>query len=93
MRAPLCVYAGTSCAAIFACCVAALRGAYGELLPLLSLLPQCAGLVGGRYYGVARGVTIVSMRVVNCARQSEWGDIAAAIEWALSDTQVCYGHV
>jgi subtilisin family serine protease len=44
-----------------------------------------AGTVGGRTYGVAKGATLVSLRVFDCAGQGYTSDVIAAFDWAFVD--------
>jgi subtilisin family serine protease len=46
-----------------------------------------AGTVGGANYGVAKGVSLVSVRVFGCSGGSQWSTIIAAVDW------VRYYHV
>jgi subtilisin family serine protease len=40
-----------------------------------------AGTVGGITYGVAQGVTLVAVRVLNCAGSGSWSGVIAGIDW------------
>ena len=40
-----------------------------------------AGTVGGSTYGVAQGVTLVAVRVLNCAGSGSWSGVIAGIDW------------
>ncbi|HSP40276.1 MAG TPA: S8 family serine peptidase, partial [Gillisia sp.] len=40
-----------------------------------------AGTVGGKNYGVAKKVDLVSVRVVNCIGRSTWARILLGVEW------------
>jgi subtilisin family serine protease len=40
-----------------------------------------AGTVGGSSYGVAKGVTLVAVRVLNCQGSGTWGGVIAGIDW------------
>jgi subtilisin family serine protease len=40
-----------------------------------------AGTVGGSSYGVAKGVTLVAVRVLNCAGSGSWSQVIAGIDW------------
>jgi hypothetical protein len=40
-----------------------------------------AGTVGGTEYGVARKVTLVAVRVLNCAGSGTWSQVIAGINW------------
>lgn len=44
-----------------------------------------AGTVGGTQYGVAKGVTLVSVRVFGCVGSSPWETILAAIDWVTAN--------
>jgi subtilisin family serine protease len=46
-----------------------------------------AGTVGGSSYGVAKGVTIVGVRVLNCAGSGTNSQVIAGINWVTSDHQ------
>jgi subtilisin family serine protease len=46
-----------------------------------------AGILGGATYGVARGVRIVSVRVLNCAGAGSSVDLISAIDWITYDHQ------
>ncbi len=46
-----------------------------------------AGTVGGATYGVAKGASLISVRVFGCSGGSQWSTIIAAIDW------VRYYHV
>ncbi len=43
-----------------------------------------AGTVGGTTYGVAKGVTLVRVRVLNCAGSGTWSGVVAGIDWVVS---------
>lgn len=40
-----------------------------------------AGLVGGTWYGMAKGVSIYPVRVFGCTNTSYWSDVIAGLEW------------
>jgi subtilisin family serine protease len=40
-----------------------------------------AGTVGGSSYGVAKGVTLVAVRVLNCNGSGSWSQVIAGIDW------------
>src|SRR5215218_4266026 len=40
-----------------------------------------AGTVGGSTYGVAKGVTLVAVRVLNCQGSGSWSQVIAGIDW------------
>ena len=40
-----------------------------------------AGTVGGATYGVAQGVRLVAVRVLNCAGSGSWSGVIAGIDW------------
>jgi aqualysin 1 len=40
-----------------------------------------AGTVGGQTYGVAKGVTLVPVRVLNCNGSGTWSGVIAGIDW------------
>jgi subtilisin family serine protease len=40
-----------------------------------------AGTVGGSSYGVAKGVTLVAVRVLNCNGSGAWSQVIAGIDW------------
>ena len=44
-----------------------------------------AGTIGGARYGVARGVTIVPVRVLNCAGSGTLSGVIAGIDWVISN--------
>ncbi|GHH77314.1 S8 family peptidase [Promicromonospora soli] len=44
-----------------------------------------AGTVGGSSYGVAKGVTLVGVRVLDCAGSGTWAGVIAGINWVASD--------
>ena len=44
-----------------------------------------AGTIGGSTYGVAKGVTLVNVRVLDCAGQGSYQNIIAAVDWVTAD--------
>ncbi len=46
-----------------------------------------AGTVGGSAYGVAKGVTIVAVRVLNCSGSGTNSQVIAGIDWVTQDHQ------
>lgn len=42
-----------------------------------------SGLAGGTYYGVAKGVTLVPVRVLGCDGTGSWADVIAGIDWVI----------
>jgi len=44
-----------------------------------------AGVVGGRTYGVAKGVTLVSVRVLDCSMKGMMSQAIAALGWVVDD--------
>jgi subtilisin family serine protease len=44
-----------------------------------------AGTVGGNVYGVAKGVTLVPVRVLDCRGSGSWSGIIAGIDWIVAD--------
>jgi subtilisin family serine protease len=44
-----------------------------------------AGTVGGTTYGVAKGVTIVAVRVLNCSGSGSTAGVIAGIDWVTAD--------
>lgn len=44
-----------------------------------------ASIVGGRTYGVAKGVTIIPVRIANCSGVSTGTDIASGLKWIRAD--------
>jgi serine protease len=40
-----------------------------------------AGIVGGRTYGVAKAVRLVSVRVLNCSAIGTWSQVMAGFDW------------
>ena len=46
---------------------------------------HCAGTVGSAAYGVAKGVTLVAVQVLDCTATGTVASIVAGIEWAVAD--------
>ncbi|MGW0434864.1 S8 family peptidase [Micromonospora sp. NPDC003197] len=44
-----------------------------------------AGTVGGTSYGVAKGVTLVGVRVLDCAGEGTYAGVIAGIDWVTGD--------
>ncbi len=44
-----------------------------------------AGTVGGTSYGIAKAVTLVPVRVLNCQGSGTWSGVIAGIDWAVGD--------
>jgi len=44
-----------------------------------------AGTVGGTTYGVAKGVTLVPVRVLSCSGSGTWSGIIAGIDWVTAN--------
>jgi subtilisin family serine protease len=42
-----------------------------------------AGTVGGTTYGVAKGVRLIAVRVLNCSGSGSWSGVAAGVDWAV----------
>lgn len=42
-----------------------------------------AGTVGGTSYGIAKAVTLVPVRVLNCKGSGSWSGVIAGIDWAV----------
>jgi len=40
-----------------------------------------AGTIGGSTYGIAKGVTLVPVRVLDCAGRGYWSDVVAGLDW------------
>jgi subtilisin family serine protease len=40
-----------------------------------------AGTIGGARYGVAKGVTLVAVKVLNCAGSGSWAGVTAGVDW------------
>jgi len=47
-----------------------------------------ASTIGGTTYGVAKGVTLVSMRVLDCSGRGSFSDSIAALAWVVTDRSV-----
>ena len=45
-----------------------------------------AGTVGGNQWGVAKGVTLVPVRVLDCAGSGSWSGVIAGIDWVAGQT-------
>ncbi len=43
-----------------------------------------AGTVGGTTYGVAKGTSLVAVRVLDCAGSGTWSGVVAGIDWVVS---------
>jgi subtilisin family serine protease len=46
-----------------------------------------AGTLGGAKYGVAKNVSIVAVRVLNCSGSGTWSGVIAGIDWVTGDHQ------
>jgi subtilisin family serine protease len=46
-----------------------------------------AGTVGGATYGVAKAVTLVAVRVLDCNGSGTWSGVIAGIDWVTADHQ------
>jgi len=46
-----------------------------------------AGTIGGSTYGVAKGVTLVPVRVLDCNGSGSWSGVIAGIDWVTGDHQ------
>jgi subtilisin family serine protease len=44
-----------------------------------------AGTVGGATYGVAKGVTLVAVRVLDCAGSGSWSGVIAGMDWVTAN--------
>jgi len=44
-----------------------------------------AGTVGGTTYGVAKGVTLVAVRVLDCGGSGSWSGVVAGVDWVVSN--------
>jgi subtilisin family serine protease len=44
-----------------------------------------AGTVGGVSYGVAKGVSLYAVRVLDCAGSGTWSDVIAGIDWVAAN--------
>ena len=46
-----------------------------------------SGTVGGQTYGVAKGVRLVAVRVLNCSGSGSWSGVIAGIDWVTGNHQ------
>jgi len=46
-----------------------------------------AGTVGGTVFGVAKGVTLVGVRVLDCNGSGSWSGVIAGMDWVASDAK------
>lgn len=46
-----------------------------------------SGTVGGSTWGVAKGVTLVPVRVLGCSGSGPWSDVIAGIDWVAGSTR------
>ncbi|QES55278.1 peptidase S8 [Streptomyces venezuelae] len=46
-----------------------------------------AGTVGGRTYGVAKGVSLVSVRVLGCDGSGTWSGVVAGLDWVADNAR------
>jgi subtilisin family serine protease len=46
-----------------------------------------AGTVGGATYGIAKAVTLVAVRVLNCSGSGTWSGVIGGIDWVAGDHQ------
>src|SRR5215213_3450386 len=46
-----------------------------------------SGTVGGATYGVAKGVALVGVRVLNCSGSGTWSGVIAGIDWVTANHQ------
>jgi subtilisin family serine protease len=44
-----------------------------------------SGTVGGNTYGVAKAVTLVAVRVLNCSGSGSWSGVVAGIDWVVGN--------
>src|SRR3954467_627499 len=44
-----------------------------------------SGTVGGTTYGIAKGVTLVAVRVLDCSGSGSWSGVVAGIDWVVGD--------
>jgi subtilisin family serine protease len=44
-----------------------------------------SGTVGGTNYGVAKGVSLVAVRVLNCSGSGTWSGVVAGIDWVVGN--------
>lgn len=42
---------------------------------------HCAGTVAGTEYGVAKGVNVYGVKVLNCFGSGSWSDVIAGVDW------------
>jgi subtilisin family serine protease len=47
-----------------------------------------AGTIGGGQWGVAKGVTLVPVRVLDCAGNGSWSGVIAGIDWVAAQTHM-----
>jgi aqualysin 1 len=52
-----------------------------------------AGTTGGATYGVAKAVTLVSVRVLGCNGSGSWSGVIAGIDWVTGDHQAAHPAV
>ena len=45
-----------------------------------------AGTIGGSTYGVAKDVTLVAVRVLDCDGSGTWSGVIAGIDWVIGTT-------
>ena len=45
-----------------------------------------AGTVGGTTYGVAKGVSLIPVRVLDCAGSGAWSGVIAGVDWTAAST-------
>lgn len=46
-----------------------------------------SGTAGGRTYGVAKRVSLVAVRVLDCAGSGSWSGVVAGLDWILANAQ------
>ena len=46
-----------------------------------------AGTVGGTNYGVAKGVTLIPVRVLNCSGSGSTSGVIAGVDWVTTNHQ------
>ena len=51
-------------------------------------LGQCASILGSRTYGVAKNVSLVSVRVVDCSDTVSWPNAVLGLQWIANDRRV-----
>jgi subtilisin family serine protease len=44
-----------------------------------------AGTIGGTTYGLAKGIALVPVRVLNCNGSGSWSDVVAGLDWVASN--------